>query len=96
MAGPLLEGYTDVPTAFTRLVTDTDSWLQERPDLPEIADPSCPDARFDHRLTERGTEASGTGSMDTPDDPRRIRHEDRDESLTLWRKLFGDEFASAP
>ena len=50
----LTDQYAALPTAFTRLVTDTDRWLQERPDLPEIADPSCPEARFDHRLTQRG------------------------------------------
>ena len=45
----LTDQYAALPTAFTRLVTDTDRWLQERPDLPEIADPSCPEARFDER-----------------------------------------------
>jgi hypothetical protein len=93
----LLEGYTDLPTAFTRLVTDTDRWLQERPDLPEIADPSCPQARFDHRLTQRGYgnfRDRFHGYAETIRAAYDI--EDRGESLTLWRRVFGDEFAPAP
>lgn len=62
----LWDGYADLPTAFTRLLTDTDHWLQQRPDLPEISDPSCPQARFDHRLTSRDTGTSATGSTGTP------------------------------
>jgi Second Messenger Oligonucleotide or Dinucleotide Synthetase domain len=52
----LWDGYEDLPSAFTRLVTDTDRWLQERPDRPEISDPSCPAARFDHRLSQQSYE----------------------------------------
>jgi hypothetical protein len=92
----LLDGYKDLPTAFTQLVTDTDRWLQERPDLPEISDPSCPDARFDHRLPQRGYGSfrdrfhGYAGRIHAAYDAR-----DRDESLTLWRGVFGEQFASA-
>jgi hypothetical protein len=92
----LLEGYADLPTAFTRLVADTDRWLQDHPDLPEISDPSCAEARFDHRLTQR--------EYDTFRDrfhgyAQRIRAaydvEDKEKSITQWRRVFGDEFAPA-
>jgi Second Messenger Oligonucleotide or Dinucleotide Synthetase domain len=92
----LLDGYADLPTAFTRLVTDTDRWLQERPDLPAIPDPSCPQARFDHRLTQRGY-GSFRNRFHGYTDLIRTAYdvEDRDESIALWRRLFGDEFAPA-
>jgi hypothetical protein len=92
----LLDGYKDLPTAFTRLVTDTDRWLQERPDLPEISDPSCPDARFDHRLTQRGY-ASFRDRFHGYAGQIRAAYgaEDRDESVALWRKVFGEQFTPA-
>ena len=93
----LLDGYADLPTAFTRLVTDADRWLQARPDLPEISDPSCPDARFDHRLTQQGYGNfrhrfhGYAGRIQAAYDA-----EKRQESITLWRGIFGDEFTPAP
>jgi hypothetical protein len=50
----LLEGYADLPSAFAMLVVGTDRWLQQRPRLPVISDPSCGRARFDHRLSQQG------------------------------------------
>lgn len=90
----LTDQYAALPTAFTRLITDTDRWLQERPDLPEIADPSCPQARFDHRLTQRGYGNFRDRFHDYAGQIRAAYNADeRDESLTLWRKVFGNEFA---
>jgi hypothetical protein len=92
----LLEGYADLPTALTRLVADTDRWLQDRPDLPEISDPSCAEARFDHRLTQREYRNFRDRFHGYA---HRIRAaydaEDRKESVTQWRRVFGDEFAPA-
>ena len=92
----LLDGYADLSSAFTRLVTDTDGWLQERPDLPAISDPSCPEARFDHRLTQQGYEnfrrkfhgyaEKISTAFDTTS---------RNESIALWREIFGDAFTPA-
>jgi Second Messenger Oligonucleotide or Dinucleotide Synthetase domain len=90
----LMDGYADLPTAFTRLVTDTDRWLQDRPDLPRISDPSCPQARFDHRLTPRGY-ANFRDRFHGYAEGIRAAYEaeDRDESVTQWRRVFGDGFA---
>jgi hypothetical protein len=52
----LLEGYADLPSAFAMLVADTDRWLQQRPRLQVISDPSCGRTRFDHRLSQQGYE----------------------------------------
>ena len=93
----LLDGYADLPTAFTRLVADTDRWLQDRPDLPEISDPSCAEARFDHRLTQREYRNFRDRFHGYAD---RIQAaysaKDREESITQWRRVFGDEFAPVP
>lgn len=93
----LLEGYKDLPTAFTRLVADTDRWLQDRPDLPEISDPSYAEARFDHRLTQR---EYGHFRDRFHGYANRINAaysaKDRQESITEWRRVFGNEFAPVP
>jgi hypothetical protein len=92
----LRNGYAELPAAFTRLVTDTDRWLQQRPDRPEISDPSCPPARFGHRLTQQEYEAfrdqfhGSAGQIQAA-----YRAHDRAESVALWRKIFGDGFAPA-
>jgi hypothetical protein len=93
----LLDGYADLPTAFTRLVTDTDRWLQERPGLPEISDPSCPDARFDHRLTQQGYRTFRSRFHGYAEKIQAAyRAGERKESIALWQGVFGDEFAPAP
>jgi hypothetical protein len=67
------------------------------PDLPEIFDPGCADARFDHRLTRR---EYGNFRHRFHGYAQRIRAaydvEDKEESIAQWRRVFGDEFAAAP
>lgn len=90
----LFDGYADLPTAFTRLVTDTDNWLQDRPDLPKIADPSCPQARFDHRMTQQGYQNFRSRFHGYAGKIRSAYEAGaRDESVRLWRSVFGNEFA---
>lgn len=92
----ILEGYADLPTAFARLVADTDRWLQQRRRLPAISDPSCARARFDHRLSQQGYENfrrrfhGYADKISTAFDAA-----DRDESTRLWREIFGDAFTPA-
>jgi hypothetical protein len=89
----LWDGYADLPSAFTRLVTDTDRWLQERPDRPEISDPSCPAARFEHRLSRQDYETFRSRFHGyAVKISSAFQAEDRDESLALWREVFGDAF----
>ena len=65
--------------------------------MPEISDPSCPQARFDHRLTQRGYGNFRDRFHGYADKIRAAYDaEDRDESVALWRKVFGDEFAPRP
>jgi hypothetical protein len=89
----LLDGYASLPAAFTRLISDTDRWLQERPDVPEISDPSCPQARFEPGLTQPGYENFRDRFHGYAEQIRAAYDaEERDESVTLWRKVFGTGF----
>ncbi len=89
--------YRDLPTAFNALVMATDAWLQERPTLPPLPDPSCRNVRFDHRLDEptyakfRDQFHRHAGTIRAAFDTK-----DKRESIRLWREVFGDEFAPAP
>jgi hypothetical protein len=85
--------YPDVPTALKTLVADLDAWLQLRPTMPSIEDPSCPGTTFDHRW-----DADKYANFRTQihryavwiatayDEP------DRDKSLTAWQTVFGPDF----
>jgi Second Messenger Oligonucleotide or Dinucleotide Synthetase domain len=93
----VLDGYADLPSAFTRIVAATDRWLQARPGLPPIADPSCPGARFDHRLTEAGYAAfRDRFHVYAGQVAAALAAESREESVTLWRGVFGDAFRPLP
>jgi hypothetical protein len=95
-ASMMSEAYGDLPSAFTRLVSDTDRWLQGRPDLPAISDPSCAGARFDHRLTGQGYanfRASFHGYAGKIQEAAAAAT--AAESIVLWRDIFDDEFRPA-
>lgn len=88
--------YRDLPTAFGSLVGGTDRWLQWHSDLPRIGDPSCSAVDFRHRLDEsayRRFRDRFHGYADTVRTAYRAK--DRPESVELWRRVFGDEFAPA-
>ena len=85
--------YSDPPTALNHLVADLDAWLQLRPTMPSIEDPSCPGTTFDHRWDTDKYENFRTQIhryaewIDTAyDEP------DRDKSVTAWQKVFGPDF----
>lgn len=91
-----LQGYADLPSSFARLVADTDRWLQQRPRLPVISDPGCPRARFDHRLSPQGYENFRRRfHRYTEKISFAFEAADHDESLRLWREIFGDAFRPA-
>jgi len=88
--------YCDLPTAFTSLVKTTDGWLQDRPDLPRLPDPSCPSVSFEHRL-DQPTYAKFRDQFhgyaakiaDAYEATRRTG------SIELWQEIFGGGFAPA-
>lgn len=92
----VLDGYADLPSAFARLVADTDRWLQQRPRLPVISDPSGARARFDHRLSQQEYENFRHRFHDYAEKSSvAFDAADRDESIRLWREIFGDAFTPA-
>jgi hypothetical protein len=86
--------YCDLPTAFTSLVKATDGWLQERPDLPVIRDPSCLGVSFEHRL-DQPTYAKFRdqfhGYAAKISEAYEVTR--RTGSIELWQEIFGEGFA---
>lgn len=88
------ERYRDLPTAFTSLVKSTDSWLQERPDLPHLPDPSLRSVSFEHRLDQptygkfRSRFHGYAGKI--TEAYEETRHTG---SIELWQEIFGSGFA---
>lgn len=85
--------YADVPTTLLHVVADVDDWLQANPTKPSIADPSAPDATFDHRWNNETYET-------LREDIHRYREliaeafhaEGVTVSRDLWRNIFGTGF----
>jgi hypothetical protein len=89
------ERYADLPTGFRSLVASTDRWLQDRPEVPRIRDPSCPAADFSHRITTASYRTFREQFHVTADGVRAAYKEaDREESIRLWRGVFGDAFSN--
>lgn len=92
----IIDRYSDLPTAFRSLVTGTDRWLQAQSCVPVIKDPSCPAADFSHRLDEASFRKFHDRFHGYADAVRTAYKEaDRQESVRLWRGVFGDAFAPA-
>jgi hypothetical protein len=90
----LFDRYCDLPTAFRSLVTGTDRWLRDHPGVPEVKDPSCPAVSFSHRLDEPGFSRFREQFHGYADAVRAAyKAEDQDESIRLWRGIFGSSFA---
>ncbi|MEU6006328.1 cyclic GMP-AMP synthase DncV-like nucleotidyltransferase [Streptomyces sp. NPDC047453] len=86
--------YSDLPTAFMNILSDLNDYLQANPQMPSVDDPSCPGQNFNHRWSEdqyqnfrNRVQLYYTWARAAYDE------EGRDESIRLWRKIFGDSFA---
>jgi hypothetical protein len=90
------ERYCDLPTAFRSVVGGTDRWLQAQSGVPSVKDPSCPSVNFRHRLDEASFSKFRAQFHGYADAVRAAyKAEDRQESIELWRKIFGSSFAPA-
>jgi hypothetical protein len=88
-----LERYCDLPTAFRSLVTGTDRWLQAQSGVPVVRDPSCRAVDFSHRLDEAGFWKFRDQFHGYADTVRAAyKAKDREESIELWREVFGNAF----
>jgi hypothetical protein len=88
--------YPDLPSAFVRLLGDLDDWLGWHPDMPVLADPSCPNTTFNHRWDQDkyANFAKWIKHYRAKADAA-FAETDKDESLALWREIFGDAFAKS-
>jgi hypothetical protein len=85
--------YNSVPTSLLHIVGDLDEWLQARPIKPSIPDPSGSGATFDHRWTqETYSYFRERIHVHAEEIKNAYEEEDKDGSVKLWRKLFGDGF----
>lgn len=87
------ERYKDVPTALKSILTDLDAWLQLRPTMPLLEDPSCPGTSFNHRWdpvqyenfrTKVGSYAGWVAEA--------YEEPDQQKSIRAWQRVFGDAF----
>ncbi len=92
--------YNDLPTAFVTLIKDLDAWLQARPTLPVLTDPSCPSQNFHDRWTDaeyrtfRDRIHYYAGKAETA---YNLPATDGVEaSLKAWQEIFGTGFCKPP
>lgn len=87
--------YSDLPTALLHLISDLDSWLQDRPTKPSIADPSGSGVTFDHRWSQETYAYFRDRIHVHAEEIRDAYHEpDKKISITKWQNLFGDKFVA--
>lgn len=85
--------YSDMPTALLHIGKDLDAYLQATPDLPLIADPSCPGEDFNHRWDQDGYSNFRdklhyyVGKIEAA-----YAEQDKEKSLSLWQEVFGADF----
>lgn len=85
--------YTNVPTALFHIVRDLDTWLQDRPTKPSIADPSGSGVTFDHRWEQdtysyfRERIHAHAAQIEAA-----YYESDKDESTRQWQEVFGAGF----
>lgn len=92
--------YKDLPTAFVTLIKDLDTWLQARPTLPFLTDPSCPTQNFHDRWDAEqyrafrdrihyyAAKAGAAYNLPASDGV--------DASLKAWQEIFGESFCKPP
>ncbi len=89
--------YADLPTALVRMLTDLDSWLQARPTLPALIDPSCPQRNFHDRWDQAKYTTFRTKMHDYAGWSEEAYNADGVEaSVTAWQKLFGPALCKPP
>lgn len=89
----LWDGYKDLPTAFMRLTSSLDYYLQQHERMPHITDPGHPGTTFNHRWDERRY-THFRHEINTLAATVKAAHAEKDQarSVILWQKVFGPAF----
>ncbi|NTH68489.1 SMODS domain-containing nucleotidyltransferase [Rhizobium rhizogenes] len=89
-------GFADTPTALQTIMGKLDDWLQDRPEKPQVENPSLPSEDF----ADLWNETQYANFRNFVNKYRKwideaIAAETRTDSIEKWRKVFGDEFAKS-
>ncbi|MEY9965978.1 murein DD-endopeptidase MepM/ murein hydrolase activator NlpD [Streptacidiphilus sp. MAP12-16] len=85
--------YSGVATTLVHLIEDLATWLALNPQMPIIADPSCPQTSFNHRWDQdRYTNFAKHIQSYATRMRTALDEQDKDKSIKLWQDLFGDGF----
>ena len=89
--------YADLPTAFVHLLEDLNGWLQARPILPSLPDPSGAPNDFGHRWDQdsydnlrKKVKQIAKKAREALDEP------DETKSHELWQSVFEKDFKKPP
>jgi hypothetical protein len=87
--------YADVPTTLVHLLEDITDYLKPYDRyMPRISDPTCPEVDYNHRWDNEQYLNFRAKISSYADKARAALDEtDREESVRLWRELFGSNFA---
>ncbi|MCU1484399.1 MAG: hypothetical protein JWN67_1145 [Actinomycetia bacterium] len=90
--------YSDLPTAFVHILEDLDDWMDSRPNLPPLPDPSGANNDFSHRWSQESYENLAAKVKTIAADARAAIDPDLsvEHSLKAWQKVFGSDFKRPP
>lgn len=92
--------YIDLPTAFVTVIEDLDAWLQARPWLPTLTDPSCPSQNFHDRWNQEEYATFRNKIHDYAAKARKAYDLPQsggvEASVKAWQELFGTRFCKPP
>lgn len=90
--------YSDLPTAFVRILEDLDAWMDLNPTLPPLPDPSGANNDFSHRWTQESYENLAEKVKAIAIDARAAIDPalSVEDSLRAWQKVFGSDFKRPP
>jgi len=92
--------YIDLPTAFVTIIEDLDAWLQARPWLPTLIDPSCPSQNFHDRWNQEEYATFRNKIHDYAAKARKAYDLPQsggvEASVKAWQELFGTRFCKPP
>ncbi|MGI9256525.1 MAG: SMODS domain-containing nucleotidyltransferase [Salinispira sp.] len=87
--------YPDIPSALKTLVCELDEFLQANKTMPIIANPAMPEEDFNrHWDQNKYSNFRDKVHIYYQKILQAFEEEDKDSSIRMWRKIFGDSFGS--